>query len=178
MRHLFFIALLFSSLIAGAQDGASQNCNDNRMIYKVCSDQKDIFTQAANDAQAKKQWLAVTFGAQWCPWCRSLNTLFSKIDFVQKMNGNFLTINIAVYQPESYDVVPTGMSLLNELLAKNNQDISIFNGVPLLVVVDPLAQKAVFIQTGDLEDNSNGEGHDPAKVLSALNKAAKELESK
>jgi hypothetical protein len=49
-------------------------------------------------------------------------------------------------------------------------------GIPVLALVNPQTGKAVIIGTEALEQNSDThKGHDPAKVLAALDAAAKSL---
>ncbi len=171
MRLFVAFFILLSIPFVQAEDSPTANCNDSRRIYKICSDQGKIFKQASAEALSKDQFVVVVFGADWCPWCHSLNKLFAKEEFMKKSADAFTVVEIGVYQPESVDTVPSGIAVLEDLLIKNKVDASVFSGVPLLAVVDPATKKTVFIQTGDLEDNSNGEGHDATKVLNALNEA-------
>ena len=165
---MFVILSLLFSLAAFAAP-----CDDAGQIYRVCADQSQVYTSAEEVAQGKKQNLIVVFGAQWCPWCHSLHRLFQDKAFEARWQKKYQLVEVGLYKDREKS--PTGEAVLQKLLgyAKEKEAPK---GVPLMVVVDPLKRKAVFINTEPLEKNTaDAKGHDPDKVFGAIEKASKQL---
>jgi thiol-disulfide isomerase/thioredoxin len=149
----------------------SVDCDDTNKVYKVCSDQSAAFMKVAKKAKSDKKLVLVKFGADWCPWCISLNRLFNEKKFWSSLDQKLVLKEVGLYKYNSRDKIESGESILEKLLSKNGKTRKEVKGVPFLAVVRPSDNKAVFIETGSLEDNSSGKGHDPDKVKAALDQA-------
>ncbi len=72
--------------------------------------------------------------------------------------------------------VPSGDAILNRLKEQAHYFRKI-DGIPVLAMVNPRNEKAVLIDTEPLEKNTKTrKGHDPKKVLAALEKASVEIQ--
>jgi thiol-disulfide isomerase/thioredoxin len=158
---------LFISISAQAR-----TCDDTGKIYKVCSDQiVNVYNPNLAQALANDQLLLISFGADWCGWCKSLHRIFHDNQFWGQLDNKLVLTEIGTTFYDSGEQAPSGVELLNQLFETSLQDKSIMTGIPFLAVVNPKTNQIAFIQTGGLEDNSHGSGHDPAKVLQALQDA-------
>lgn len=171
------IILALSISLLSLSSFAAENCNDTRRIYKVCSDQSIPHQAILKRALEEEKLVLIKFGADWCSWCHSLHTLFNTQTFWESLNNQVLLSEIGVYMYDSATKVESGRDILQELLSVNQKDSSIVTGFPFLVVVNPQDNKSVFIGTGDLEDNSNGNGHSPDAVRAAILNAVNQLKS-
>lgn len=179
MKVLSLISLIFSICLTTTFAMAteqSSGCDDSNRIYKVCTDQNQIIEKYYSTAQSENKLVLITFGADWCPWCKSLNRIFSESEVWSQLDGSVVNSEIGVNDISGKNV-ESGLKIITDLLSLNNKDSSTYNGLPFLAVVDPKTKKAAFIQTGDLEDNSNGEGHDRKKVIEAILKAVSEVKA-
>ena len=167
----FILKIMFVSAFAHAID---PKCDDHGKVYKVCQDQKLAFEEALAKATADKKTLLVLAGAEWCPWCISLDRMLTDPDFGQGfMRKNFSLRSIALFQGK--EKIPGGQSVIEKIkkMAKFEKKIE---GIPILAALNPVNGKAVLIDTEPLEKNVGSvKGHDPEKVLLALKKAQKAL---
>lgn len=165
MRTSTALSLLLSLSLSCARAQAA--CDDAGKIYRVCSDQGKILDQAAQTARAQGQLLILVIGAEWCPWCVSLHGLLK-----ERYEG-MPVAEIALYR--EHDRLPSGERVQAQLM-KGAGLKKEPRGIPQIVVYDPKTQRAVFIDTGDLEQNTaTQKGHDPAKVAAAVRDAARSL---
>jgi len=167
----FFLALFFVSglpLSAGAA-----GCDDAGKIYRVCQDQQGLYRAAAEKAVAEKKLLLVVFGADWCPWCRSLNTMLSTEELREKMAPGTELVEIGLFQEQ--EKLPSGEAVLDQLAGYSKAKVN-RKGIPLLAMVNVEKKKAVFIDTAALEKNTKvSKGHDPEKFATAIRKATAQL---
>ncbi len=155
-------------------------CDDSRKIYKVCSDQNLSYMKIHAQAVHENKQLVLIFGADWCPWCQSMNKIFQDPKFRTAIDATMIPLEIGIYKPSSREQVESGTLVLNHLFKVNKLDRNAYKGIPLIALVKPninsKMDKAIFIKTGDLEKNSKAhKGHDPEKVLKALLSAQKRL---
>lgn len=150
-------------------------CNDRAKIYKVCTDQKVLFQEKAMAAMESGKFLLITFGADWCPWCQSMNTILSDQSVWSSLDADVLRLDIGVFKYDGRKKNSSGVQILKDLIVANKKKAKDYNGIPLLSVVDPKTNKAIFIKTADLEDNSQGKGHDKDKVIKAVLDSVKTL---
>lgn len=170
---LFSLLLMFVTSVAAAETPA-ESCDDSQLIYKICTDQKVIYAQKLQEASEQNKLMLVTFGADWCPWCKSLKRIFDQAK--GELSTKYVVFEIAVYYPTSGDTFESGIQLTEEIMKLNNLDPKeTFKGIPALAVINPQTGKAAFISTGNLEDNSNGYGHDVQKVMAAISAATSEV---
>lgn len=169
----FFLALFFVSGFTPISASAEEACDDSGKIYRICQDQKTIFAAAAEKAIAEKKNLLVVFGADWCPWCRSLNTMLNAEEVKESISPDTVLVEIGVYKEQ--DKLPSGEEVLAQVIGYSKAKVN-RKGVPLMALVDPVKKKAVFVDTAPLEKNTKvSKGHDPKKVSDALKKAAAKL---
>ena len=185
MSKVIFIAVLFScaALLSNcsspnrkvASDTAATRCNDSTFIYKVCTDQKEIYRQAFADAQQHSELLLITFGADWCPWCRALHSTFQNSAFIEKLPAKTRIVEIGMYIGRTQTKNPTGGDVLRDLIEKSKQQPKV-EGFPFLAVVNPLNDKIAFSNTGDLEENTKEtKGHSRAKLIEAITEMMNEV---
>ncbi len=153
----------------------SKDCDDSNKVYKVCSDQSKAYKDSLNLAKSSKKLVLVKFGADWCPWCQSLHRMFNDKKFWSGLDKDLVLSEVGIYKYNSRDKISSGEDILSKILKTNGKARKEVKGVPFLAVVRPSDNKAVFIETGSLEDNSSGKGHDPEKVKAALDKAITSL---
>lgn len=169
---LLFLLLLFPiAPHAGAAD--EPKCDDAGKIYKVCSDQEAAYGRKLEEAKRAKKMLVVVLGADWCPWCRSLHTMLQEPKFGRGFAKKYILADVGMFNGKVK--VPSGESILAKIQV-HAHDPKKIEGIPVLAVVSPKSGKAVLIDTEPLEKNTaTAKGHDPAKVLAALEKAAGEV---
>jgi thioredoxin-related protein len=166
---LFVLSAFLLSFLPLVSLGA-ETCADSAKVYKICSDQKPLLDQSIEKAKKDKKSLLVVFGADWCPWCLSLNKIFHDPKLQKKLSGKYELLEIGVYAYDSKEKIPSGFAVLEQVkkLANVTQEQK---GVPLLAMINPSTGKAAFIDTEPLEKNTKTtQGHDVNKVFSALEK--------
>jgi len=173
MKNMIIAISLLCAAPVWAADSAA--CDDSTKLYKVCSDQEDLYRQAAAQAIIEKKFVLITFGAEWCEWCKTMHAVLENDANWSRVEDRLVKVSIAVSDSAGTDIA-AGQHLVQTLLDMNHVDKSIFRGIPFLAVVDPISLSTVFIDTGDLEDNTNGPNHDPEKVVAALKAATQEIQ--
>lgn len=170
------LGLLLIIFVTFCTSMTAYSCDDSGKIYKVCSDQQAAFQATLEQAIAEDKIVLVKFGADWCPWCQSLHKILSNEQMLREIgNDQLLLSEIGTNMYNSAEKVESGINILLAILEANGQSKDVVKGTPLIVVLRPSDLKAVFINTGDLEDNSKGEGHDKQKVKQAIQEAMNQL---
>lgn len=145
------------------------DCDDSGKIYRHCADQKKIYEAAMEKAKAEKQMLMLSFGADWCPWCRSVHTLLVVEKENHQIGGGAIVEEIAVYKDQ--DKLASGWEVLEEVAGFSKEKVD-KEGIPILAVVNPVSKRAIFIDTGKMEKNTKvSKGHDVKKLQAAVKKA-------
>ncbi len=156
---------------APAPAAASSVCEDAGKVYKVCANQEELYEAAFSKAKAEKKKLLVVIGAEWCPWCLSLHRLLrDPAVFTEELSGKYSLVDIALYQKK--EKLHSGVAVQQKLKkqAKYKPKLA---GIPVMALVNPANGKAAIIDTEPLEKNTEtSKGHDAAKVLAAIEKAA------
>lgn len=167
------LLLAFLSLSPFAQAAPAVKCDDAGQIYRVCSDQAVAYQSAEQSAQVAKKKLIVVFGAEWCPWCHSLHKIFQDPANQKAYEKEFALFEVGLYQDREKSA--SGQAVLEKLMGYAGEKTEP-KGIPILVVVDPLAPAARFIDTEKLEKNTaTTKGHDAKKVMNSIRAAAKTL---
>lgn len=145
------------------------DCDDAGKVYRYCQDQKKIYEDSKAKAEGENQLMLVAFGADWCPWCRSLHTLLVVERESHQIAGKAVIEEIALYKDQ--DKIPSGWAVLDEVAGYSKAKVD-KEGIPLLAVVNPKNKKAVFIDTAKIEKNTKvSKGHDMKKLAAAVKKA-------
>ncbi len=169
MRYLAALILSLHSLTAWAA-GEAPKCDDSGKIYKVCQDQETLYQESFDRAKAQTKILVVVFGAEWCPWCLSLHKMLNAPEFGGEFAKKYVLSDIGVYQGKQK--LESGGKVLTKL-KELTRDATALEGIPVLGLVNPKNGKAMLINTEPLEKNTKTQkGHDPKKLIAALEKAA------
>jgi hypothetical protein len=122
--------------------------------YDESADGAIQISNAVTEAANGKKHVLVDFGANWCVWCRRLNALFDSDRSIKKaLNTNYVVVRI--------DVNPRNEHLLTKYEA-------VRYGLPVVAILNSSGGRLVTQNTEDFEEGGNG--HNPQKVLSFLNK--------
>lgn len=151
------------------------DCDDSSKIYKICKDQAPKFTEALDRAKKNNKSLLVVFGADWCPWCVSLNKIFHSDKNKEKVSSKYEVFEVGLYAYDGREKIPSGIAILDQV-KKMAQDNRKQNGIPILAVVNPAKNKAALINTGPLEKNTKTtKGHDEARVFDSIERVRSQL---
>ena len=89
------------------------------------------FSQGYELALKEKKHLLVDFYADWCKWCRVMETeTFTKPDVINKLNADYVTARVYVDRPEKIQF--RGMSMSSEEFASGMG----INSLPTLMFFD------------------------------------------
>ena len=169
---LMLSAFLFA--FAAASFAADPKCDDSGKVYKICRDQDASYSASLAQAKEQNKMLVVVLGAEWCPWCLSLHHMLSDPSFGGRFGQKFQLTDVGLF--EGKKKIPSGEAVLAKLKNQAHFDKKI-DGIPVLAVVNPKNEKAVIIDTEPLEKNTKTKkGHDPKKVLAALEKASAQIQ--
>jgi thiol-disulfide isomerase/thioredoxin len=170
IKALFPLVLLglLSQLSLAKEEMAP--CDDSEKIYKVCQDQGLLYQEALSRAKEKGKILVVVFGAEWCPWCLSLHKMLSDPKFGGAFAKKFVLSDIGLYMGK--EKIESGEGVFNKLKSRAGSGGKL-EGIPVLALVNPKTGNTVMLDTAPLEKNTKThKGHDPKKLLAALEKAA------
>lgn len=178
----FFNLMTFQVFAIDSKKSESTNCDDSKKIYKICNDQQVTYQKLRAEAIKQKKLVVIVFGADWCPWCKSMHMIFQNDNFKKDIAPSMIPYEIGVYQYNSKQPVDSGVSILNQYLTLNKLNLKDYKSVPLIAVIKPeiniQKDKVMFIKTGDLEKNTaTSKGHDSEKVLKAILNAKEALSS-
>lgn len=156
---------------APAKVADQAKCDDTNKVYKVCGNQEEIYGAALKKAKAEKKQLVVVIGAEWCPWCLSLHHMLGDKSIVTAdIAKKYSFVDVALYQAK--EKLPTGLAVQEKLKTQAGFKGKLA-GIPVLAVVNPKNGKTELVDTEPLEKNTEtSKGHDSAKVLAAIDKAA------
>lgn len=154
-------------------------CPLRTKAFAACDDQMAIFTGAVETAVASNQLLFIVFGADWCPWCRSLDRLVPSAEVLgyegdtlnYKDNFHFIRIATSVVDGRGRRLsVPSGEAVLAEVLTRAPGVVP--QGIPFVAIVNPRSAKVYARDISDLEHNvGNTNGHSPEKIRAMLRQA-------
>jgi thiol-disulfide isomerase/thioredoxin len=135
--------------------------------YDICADQMEVFRQGLIEARAQGKLLFVAFGATWCAWCAALQRVLPQVD-AQTSMFHRIEIGTSTLVNGRVTPVPSGMAVLNEVLARNPD--AEMRGWPFLAVVDPAEDAHVYTRnTADLTISGTGAaGIDAKRVADVL----------
>lgn len=189
-----FLTFLFLGLTLSTTAGANitkQDCEKlmkyQQEIYPVCQDAKDL-TQATYEQAIEKEKTALfVFGYSTCGWCQSIHQILkgdkqeaffkdacpeAQEFVIQEIPVMFPYVDMVkkewAYQEHS------GKAIVKDMFAQTGVKLK---GYPAIVIVDPKdPSQMVTLNTGELEDNSSGKGHDYQKLCHAFKAAKAQLQ--
>jgi thiol-disulfide isomerase/thioredoxin len=155
--------LLAASSLVWAEDGPKkeETADAKKRIYDDKADAKAQIDAALASAKRENRRVLIQWGANWCPWCRSLHACFQTDPTLAKTLRS------------EYDVVlvDIGEGFFDQnldLAAKYGADTK-KHGVPFLTVLDGEGKVLVNQHTDPFETNEEGKkGHDAKKLQEFL----------
>lgn len=146
-------AAIFAS-IEGVQAGDSSSAAKTP-IYNISADGFDQISEALAVAGKDDKRVLLQFGANWCPWCHKLHSLFeTDKKIAARLKSDYVVVLIDVNQGHNRAVD-----------AKYGHPT--LHGLPVIVVLDSHGKQLTTKDSGELEE---GDHHSPAKVLAFLEK--------
>lgn len=147
-----FLCLLFFPMFLPrlhAEDTFGAKCP---AVYNESADGAQQVADAMVTARKEGKHILLQFGANWCPWCLKLHTLFeSDKEISDLLKDNYVVVLVDVNNGHN-----------KELFEKYNHS---YYGIPFLVVLDENGKLLVAQKTSVLEE---GDHHSPQKVLAFL----------
>jgi thioredoxin-related protein len=158
IRHICFIFVLLGTSLAGtagaqAGDGSAAA---KPPIYDDSADGTKQITDALALAGKDGKRVLLQFGANWCPWCHKLHSLFeTDKGIAAKLKSDFVVVLIDVNKGRNSTVD-----------AKYGHPTRF--GIPVLVILDADGKQLTTKDSSDFEEG--GDHHNPEKVLAFLKK--------
>jgi thioredoxin-related protein len=124
--------------------------------YLACEDQMARFAAAVVKAHENKRKLLVIFGADWCPWCRTIDKNIFTAEYLEhaELKGKVDVVKIAlnVLKDSHKVIVPSGQAVQDMLGASMAVDQP-SGYIPFYALVDPTAEGvSVGLQNGRFAD--------------------------
>ncbi len=124
-------------------------------IYDESADGTKQIADAVALAGKDGKRVLLQFGANWCPWCHKLHSLFhTDKDIAARLKSDYVVVLIDVNKGRNGDVD-----------SKYGHPTRL--GLPVLVVLDADGKQLTTKDSGELEE---GNHHSPVKVLAFLDK--------
>jgi thiol-disulfide isomerase/thioredoxin len=137
--------------------------------YLACGDQMAIFAVALQKAHENKRKLLVIFGADWCPWCRTIDKNIDTAEYLghAELTGKIEVVKIAlnVLKDGRKMIVPSGQAV-QDLLGANMGADQPSGYIPFYALVDPNAEGlSIGLQNGRFADVIDNQ---PANIAPAF----------
>ncbi len=152
------LSVLSVLLLTGVVLGQAKTGSD--AVYDTKADAKKDIAAAVSKAKHDNKRVLLTFGGNWCGWCRRMDALFKKERTVRK------TL--------SYEYVLVHVDVVNADKMNKNIDLGTrygsefkYDGVPYLTILDAEGKTVAHSGTRPLRDGSKV---DPKKVVAFLEK--------
>jgi thiol:disulfide interchange protein len=157
LRQVWFVfglLLAFAVGFVGAQGGDGSTAA-KPPIYDESADGTKQIAEALALAGKDGKRVLLQFGANWCPWCHKLHSLFkADKDIAAKLKSDFVVVLIDVNKGRNAEVD-----------AKYGHPTRF--GIPVLVVLDADGKQLTTKDSSELEE---GDHHSPEKVMAFLKK--------
>jgi thiol:disulfide interchange protein len=148
---------LLAASLAGtgmAQAGPATTVGKPNIYDETADGSKQIADALALAGQDGKRVL-LQFGANWCPWCHKLHTLFEKDKSIkEQLKSDYVVVLIDVNKGRN-----------SEVDMKYGHPTRL--GLPVLVVLNAGGKQLTTKNSGELEE---GDHHNPEKVMAFLKK--------
>ncbi len=162
---------------------APSDCPFAGVRYTPCEDQMLRLAGAMEKAKAEGKLLLIVLGADWCPWCKSLETLLPSSDVLARKDAQFDYAGTYAYTNIATSAVAKGKRIaipsgtaVEALLFGRSKVKRQSNSIPYIIVLDPKSGEVFHRGTGDLEDTfAVAQTHDVAKIRDVLRTAHKQL---
>ena len=139
----------------GEAQAGDTSSSAKAVIYDESADGSKQIAAALALAGKDGKRVLLQFGANWCPWCHKLHSLFeTDKDIAAKLKSDYVVVLIDVNKGHN--------SVVD---AKYGHPT--FHGLPVIVVLDAEGKQLTTKDSGELEE---GDHHNPAKVLAFLQK--------
>lgn len=167
----------------GYSYAAAADCPFAGASYAPCEDQMQRLATALEKARGEGKLLLIVLGADWCPWCRSLEKLLPTADVLARKDGQFdyagtfayTNIAVSAVAQGKKVAIPSGTTV-EALLLGHSKVKRQSRSIPYIIVLDPTSGDVFHRGTGDLEDTFNvAQTHDVAKIRDLLRTAHAQL---
>ena len=155
-RAWFGLGLLTALLasVAGVEAGDTPP-PAKAVIYDELADGSKQIAEALAQAGKDGKRVLLQFGANWCPWCHKLHSLFHTDK------------DIAARLKRDYVVVLIDVNKRHNSVADAKYGHPTGHGIPVIVILDSEGAQLTTKDSGELEE---GDHHSPAKVMAFLEK--------
>jgi len=154
---VYVCAFAAAIIVAASNANGSAASAEKKPIFNSRADARAEIEMALARARREHQRVLIVFGADWCPWCRKLHSLFSE-------NRQIANLLKHEYQVVLVDVGRRDRNM--DIAAAHQVDLK-KSGIPFLTVLDRQGKLVVNQETGALEE---GDRHSPQKVMEFLNR--------
>jgi len=155
--HVWFgLGLVVASVaLTGAVRAGDPPSVAKPAIYDESADGSKQIAEALALAGRDSRRVLLQFGANWCPWCHKLHSLFeTDQDIAARLKSDYVVVLIDVNKGHN-----------GQVDAKYGHPTRL--GLPVVVILDADGKQLTTKNTGELEE---GNHHSPAKVLAFLDK--------
>jgi thiol:disulfide interchange protein len=152
----FVVGLLVASLAGtGAVQAGDAPLAAKPKIYDDSADGSKQIAEALALAGKDGKRVLLQFGANWCPWCHKLHSLFeTDKDIAARLKSDYVVVLIDVNKGRNSTVD-----------LKYGHPIRF--GIPVLVVLDADGKQLTTKDSSELEE---GDHHSPEKMMAFLKK--------
>jgi photosystem II stability/assembly factor-like uncharacterized protein len=152
--------MILLGVVCGCQQAAEEQ-QPRTPIYDESADARlDIEAAVVETARDGKHVLLM-FGGNWCGWCHALHGLLQSHQEISRL------------LEQSYALVMVDVGNRDKNLDLDESYGNPYrHGFPVLVVLDGEGRQLAIRETGGLERQDGGRGHDPDKVLAFLQRWA------
>jgi thiol:disulfide interchange protein len=155
-RICLILALLVTSLAGTGGAQAGDNPPPAKPpIYDESADAAKQIAEALALAGKDGKRVLLQFGANWCPWCHKLHSLFkTDKDIAAKLKSDYVVVLIDVNKGHN-----------GKVDVKYGHPTRF--GIPVLVILDADGKQLTTKDSSELEE---GDHHSPEKVMAFLKK--------
>jgi glutaredoxin len=159
------------------------DCPFAGVTYTPCEDQMQRLASATDKAKAEGKLLLIVLGADWCPWCKSLEKLLPSGDVLARKDAQFdyaatyayTNIATSAVAKGKRIAIPSGTAVETLLFGRSKMKRQ-SNSIPYIIVLDPKSGAVFHRGMGDLEDTFNvAQAHDVTKIRDLLRAAHAQL---
>jgi thioredoxin-related protein len=159
-RLTVVVAMILLAVVSGCQQSTDEQ-QARSPIYDESADARQDIEAAIAEASRNGKHILLMFGGNWCGWCHALHGLFQSHQEISRL------------LEQRYVLVMVDVGNRDKNLDLDERYGNPYrHGFPVLVVLDAEGRQLAVRETGGLERQDGGRGHDPDKVLSFLERWA------